>query len=135
VADPRGGGGGGGSRPPPQRRKFFFFIALQQAKPAVRRNFMATLNKTVIIHASLRPECKKTHLHSVIRNIFPICTPREAYLGPFWLSGYFFNVLALGSEALASTVYLYHLGLASRRRRLELIFQILNTTKIFKNTA
>ena len=79
---------------------------MQKARPAVRRNFMATWNKTVIINASLRPECKKTHLHSVIRNVFPICTPQEAYLGPSWMSVYFVNVLALGSEALASTVYL-----------------------------
>ena len=100
------GGGAAGAVAPPEAKKNFFFIALQQARPAVRRNFMATWNKTVIINASLRPECKKTHLHSVIRNVFPICTPQEAYLGPSWMSVYFVNVLALGSEALASTVYL-----------------------------
>jgi hypothetical protein len=54
-----GGAEGAVAPPPPEAKFFFFFIALQQARPAVRRNFMATLNKTVIIHASLRPECKK----------------------------------------------------------------------------
>jgi hypothetical protein len=54
-----GGGGAEGAVTPPRGEKKIFFIALQQARPAVRRNFMATLNKTVIIHASLRPECKK----------------------------------------------------------------------------
>ena len=40
------GGGAEGAVAPPRGEKKFFFIALQQARPAVRRNFIATWNKT-----------------------------------------------------------------------------------------